>query len=206
MTTLRTTRPTETVRKATAAQATKIGDTLTRAFFDDPIMRWAMPDDDRRRRALPPFFELFATTIQRHDEVYLAGDGIGAALWVPPDRQVVDEDDAEEFGRRMEAIAGVDAARSFEISALLDEHHPHGSFYFLQLLGVEPEAQGQGLGSTLLRTVLERCDREGTGAYLDATSPPNRRLYERHGFVAIGELAPAGGPQLWQMWRDPATR
>jgi hypothetical protein len=32
-------------------------------------MRWAIPDDDRRRRALPAFFELFTTTVQRHDEV-----------------------------------------------------------------------------------------------------------------------------------------
>jgi hypothetical protein len=32
--------------------------------------------------------------------------------------------------------------------------------------------------------VLERCDREGVRAYLDAASERNRRLYERHGFQA----------------------
>jgi ribosomal protein S18 acetylase RimI-like enzyme len=191
-------------RKAAPADVPRIGRTFARAFFDDPIMRWMLPDDGRRRDKLPGFFALFAATIQRHGEAYLAG--AGAALWLPPDRQVVDEHEAEGFGQRMGEILGVDAARGIEISALLEEHHPRGSFFFLQFLGVEPAQQGQGIGSALLATVLERCDAEGTPAYLDATSPHNRRLYERHGFVVTAELAPAGGPPLWSMWRRPRGR
>jgi len=40
--------------------------------------------------------------------------------------------------------------------------------------------------------VLERCDREGVRAYLDATSERNRPLYERHGFQAEEPFAPPG--------------
>jgi hypothetical protein len=53
--------------------------------------------------------------------------------------------------------------------------------------------------------VLERCDREGVRAYLDATSERNRRLYERHGFEAEEAFAPPGGPPLWPMWRQPTS-
>ena len=38
-------------------------------------------------------------------------------------------------------------------------------------------------------------------AYLEATSEQNRRLYERHGFVATAELRLPDGPSLWAMWR-----
>jgi hypothetical protein len=55
----------------------------------------------------------------------------------------------------------------------------------------------------MLDHMLQRCDREGVRAYLDATSPRNKRLYERHGFRATGEFAPDGGPRLWPMWREP---
>ena len=48
-------------------------------------------------------------------------------------------------------------------------------------------------------------DREGTPAYLDATSVGSKRLYERHGFRAGDPYAPAGGPPLWPMWREPAA-
>jgi GNAT superfamily N-acetyltransferase len=72
------------------------------------------------------------------------------------------------------------------------------------LLGVTPERQGRGVGSALLRAVLDRADREGSPAYLEATSRRNRALYERHGFVTIGELTVADRPPLYAMWRPPA--
>jgi hypothetical protein len=82
---------------------------------------------------------------------------------------------------------------------------PHGSYWYLQFLGVAPAWQGQGIGSALMTPVLERCDREGVRAYLDATSERNKRLYERHGFVAQDRFAPPGGPPIWPMWRQPAS-
>lgn len=46
-------------------------------------------------------------------------------------------------------------------------------------------------------------DALGDAAYLEATSPDNRRLYERHGFEVTGEIVVPDGPTLWAMWRDP---
>jgi hypothetical protein len=52
--------------------------------------------------------------------------------------------------------------------------------------------------------VLDRADRDGVPAYHEATTPRNRALYERHGYVNQGAFTlPDGGPTLWRMWRDP---
>ena len=67
-----------------------------------------------------------------------------------------------------------------------------------------PAAQGRGLGSALMAPVLERADRAGHPAYLEATSARNKALYERHGFHAAAPFAVARGPPVWPMWRDPA--
>jgi hypothetical protein len=49
-----------------------------------------------------------------------------------------------------------------------------------------------------------RCDREATGAYLEASSERNRALYERHGFELVEAVRlPRGGPPMWTMWREP---
>jgi ribosomal protein S18 acetylase RimI-like enzyme len=72
---------------------------------------------------------------------------------------------AEELGRRIEELAGPDAPHFLGLSKLFDDHHPHGSYWYLQFLGVVPDWQGQGIGSA----VLERCDREGVRGLLDAT-------------------------------------
>jgi ribosomal protein S18 acetylase RimI-like enzyme len=191
------------IRKADFGDVPRIATTLSRAFFDDPVFRWAVPDDDRRWEVIPGVFSLFTGAFLRHDEIYLAGKGGGAALWAPPGQAPVDEKHADEFTLRLEQVVGADAERFFKVAGLIDEHHPHGSYYYLQFMGVEPECQRRGIGSALLDNVLGRCDREGARAYLNATSPQNKRLYERHGFRATAEFAPAGGPPLWAMWRDP---
>ncbi len=71
------------------------------------------------------------------------------------------------------------------------------------MLGVDPARRGGGLGSALLAAGTHRCDVERRPAYLEATSPRNRRLYERHGFEVVGEVVLPDGPSMWPMWRRP---
>jgi len=78
------------VRHAQKSDVPALSATLGRAFHDDPIMKWMLPDDARRAKALPPMWAAMA----RHH--YLAGGGaevatngseVGAAtLWDPPGR------------------------------------------------------------------------------------------------------------------------
>lgn len=75
-------------RPATRADIGALAQTLGRAFADDPVMRWMIPDDRVRRRRLP---RLFAALTRHHHldhggvAVAPAAEGIGAAaLWDPP--------------------------------------------------------------------------------------------------------------------------
>ncbi len=205
-----------TVRAAAAADNDAVSAVLARAFFDDPVFTWVIPDAARRAGMLPDFFALFAAAyaplgasqvIDDSDTDDSDTDGsdvtAGAALWAPPGQQAIGDEDAEEFAGRIEEMAGSDTARMFEVIGLLEEHHPDAACYYLNLIGVDPARRGGGLGSTLLSAALARCDREGQPAYLEATSPLNRRLYARHGFEVVKEIVLPGGPALWPMWREP---
>ena len=194
-----------TVSKVTSSRdVTAVGGTLARAFFNDPVMTWAFPDPDRRRLNAPGVFELYAEAFAPHGETYMTAGATGAALWLPPGRALFHDEGSESlFATQVEERAGADASRLFELMAALDANHPEGSFYVLQLLGVEPQWQGQGVGSALMATVLTRCDLERVPAYLEATSASSQRLYQRHGFTTIGEISLPGGPPLFRMWREP---
>ena len=103
--------------------------------------------------------------------------------------------------QRYEEIGGV-----FE---QMDEHHPTHDHWYLPLMGVEPVAQGRRLGTTLLQHTLDKCDRDGFPAYLEATSPRNRNLYARHGFDALRSSRPEThrrfgrcSESLTRQWRD----
>lgn len=193
------------VTRTALADISTVGDVLARAFQDDPVFTWVIPDPDRRRDLLPSVFAEFARVFLPHDETYLTDDGAGAALWAPAGVDAVGPDQAEAFGERLAAIVGDDAARVAELDALLEQHHPAESCFYLQFLGVVPGQQGQGIGSRMLTAVLRRCDASGTPAYLEATSPENRRLYQRHGFAVVREITVPDGPALWPMWREPAA-
>jgi GNAT superfamily N-acetyltransferase len=86
-----------------------------------------------------------------------------------------------------------------------DRAHAHfGPF------GVEPELQGRGIGSLVLREYTRRLDEAGEHSYLETEKPENVALYQRFGFEIVDEAEVLGVPN-WFMWREagadaPATR
>jgi GNAT superfamily N-acetyltransferase len=61
---------------------------------------------------------------------------------------------------------------------------PDRDAHWLEHFYLAPEVQGGGIGTAVLRGLLERCDRAGTRVRLNVLrGSPARRLYERHGFV-----------------------
>jgi ribosomal protein S18 acetylase RimI-like enzyme len=192
-----------TVRKATGQDLPRLVDTLAAAFQDDPFMAWWIPDEARRRELLPACFRIVVDATHPHDELYTTEPvPAAAAVWIPPGAQPT-ADEAAELAACYAEVAAETADRLLFALGQMDEHHPVEPHAYLFLLGTTPAWQSHGLGSALLREVLERCDRDGTPAYLEATSSGNRRLYERHGFEVAGEIPLPDGPSLWRMWRDP---
>jgi len=118
-----------------------------------------------------------------------------------PRNMVVPPDTSAELDRAL-AVVFRDFPRTFELFELFDAHHPRNPHYYLQFIGVRPECQGTGIGSALLRAVLDRCDLEGAAVYLEADER-SRLLYLKHGFEATAELRLPKGPSFWPMWRAP---
>jgi GNAT superfamily N-acetyltransferase len=190
-------------RRATATEIPAISATLARAFSADPVFAWTFPDADRRAANLPALMEPFVRAYVRHRHTYVTEGVTGAALWLPPDTPLMDGAEEAAFAAELEELAGPDVGRLFELLELFDAHHPDGRFWTLQLLAVEPELQGRGIGSGLLAPVLAKADSDQVPVYLEATSRLNRALYERHGFETIGEIQLPDGPAVYPMWREP---
>jgi ribosomal protein S18 acetylase RimI-like enzyme len=198
-----TTTTSTAIRAAGLDDVTALATALARAFHDDPVFAWCLPAPERRAGLLPAFFEVLARAVVPHEASEVTSDARGGALWVPQGRPPIAEEDAPAFEARLADLLGSDGDRTFALMSVLDEHLPTTDHRHLWFLGVDPRAQGQGLGSALLRSTLTGCDAAGVAAYLEATSEHNRRLYQRHGFEVVGELSADGSPSLWAMWRDP---
>ncbi len=66
-------RPGIDVRAAHTSDVRSLARVLGRAFFDDPVMMWMLPDDARRARALPRVFG----AMTRHHFLSRPGGGGG---------------------------------------------------------------------------------------------------------------------------------
>ena len=192
------------IRRAGIDDRELVGATIAAGFFDDPTTKWLYPDPRRRQEVLPPVFALYSGAYLPHGETYVTADGAGVAMWLPPGAQLLESDQAEAFGPAVLEVAAEGADRLALLEETFAEHHPAEPAWYLQFLATVPVRQGRGIGSAFLRRMLQRADRDGQPAYHEATTPRNRALYERHGYVTIGEFTlPDDGPTLWQMWREP---
>lgn len=182
---------------------------LGRAFHDDPVMTWMLPDDAARARGLG---RMFATMTRHHflrgggvEVATSGGAGVGAAaLWDPPGRWR--QTRLEEFLMVPGFLRafGNRVARGQRVAELLKENHPEEPHWYLAVIGSDPAVRGTGFGQVLMRSRLDRCDAEYAPAYLESSNPDNIPYYERFGFEVTGELRlPDGGPSLWPMWRQP---
>ena len=196
------------VRPATRADVPALSTTLGRAFFDDPVMSWMLPDARVRRHRLHRLFE----SLTRHHhlarggvEVATADHGIAAAaLWDPPGQWR--QTPAEEL-RALPSLLwsfGLSLRRGSVVEEIMKAAHPEEPHWYLAVIGSDPDVRGTGFGQALMGSRLDRCDAEHAPAYLESSNPVNVPYYERFGFEVTGELKlPGGGPSLIPMWRRP---
>ena len=172
--------------------------TLTTAFANDAVTRWVLRDAHLYVTYWPKLIRAFAGEAFAGGTADSIDDHGGIALWLAPG---VSSDDEMMGALAAEAIPEEQQEEIFTFMMQMAEFHPKDPHWYLPLIGVDPMTQGRGHGSALLVHALERCDQDHVPAYLEASSPRNKALYERHGFEVIGVIQTDTSPPMWPMLR-----
>jgi GNAT superfamily N-acetyltransferase len=194
------------IRKASAEDVPRLADALARAFHDDPGWSHLLPHPGDRTERLRLFFETELRGLgMPHGLVWTTDEVVGAAAWAPPDAWRVPVATTVRELPPMARVFGNRLLLAFRSRLRMEGRHPRKPpHWYLAFMGVVPEWQGRGLGTALMRPVLESLDAAGIPAYLESSSTRSRALYQRNGFAVTGEFnLPSDGPPLWQMWREP---
>jgi GNAT superfamily N-acetyltransferase len=195
------------VRPATVAELPAITESMARAFYDDPIFSWFLPDDRSRPKVLRRVFDMFGRKMYfPKGEMYTVDGNQAAAMWAPPDKWKTPMGQQIGLLPTMFRAVGFKLPKMLRVLTAMEKKHPEELHYYLAVLGTDPSVQGKGLGSALLEQTLQRCDEEGLPAYLESSSMGSRALYFRHGFKEIEELTFQDSPPFWLMWREPQGR
>jgi ribosomal protein S18 acetylase RimI-like enzyme len=200
--------PTPTqARRAVPNDIPRMAASLARAFADDPVSNWMLPQARRHTRLIAMFTLVLRSQVPLA-ETYSTPDGVGAAVWAPPGRWRLDVDAMASSAERFISIFGPNLARATETLATIEDRHPtEPPHWYLATLGTHPDWQGHGIATALMQPVLSRADHEGLPAYLESSKERNIAYYRRFGFEVTGEISlPNDGPTLWPMWRQPQPR
>ncbi|TYB67123.1 GNAT family N-acetyltransferase [Nonomuraea sp. PA05] len=169
-------------------EAEAIGDALARAFHDDPVIGWLLPDG----KGVAAMFVALARHIHAITDV--AGDISGAAIWDPPGHRP----DEEAGIPALIAAMGDRAPYGMTLDETMARHRPEQPHWYLAQIGTVPEVQGTGVGGALMREGLARCDGP---VYLESSKESNIPFYQRHGFEVTSRFTLPDGPPVWGMWR-----
>ena len=184
---------------------------LARAFVRDPFYSYLAGDAPERNLRM----RMGWAGILRHAsaglrETWTTADVTGVAIWLPPGRAASSLLDSLRMVPALARLTGWrrlrEVAAAMELLELRRQAHVGMPHWYLSALGVEPERQGQGIGSALLSVVLARADAEATPVYLETATARNVLLYERHAFEVVEELIlPRTDIRAWLMLRRPSA-
>jgi ribosomal protein S18 acetylase RimI-like enzyme len=194
------------MRRATAADVPSLTRMLARAYHDDPVAIWLCASPRRRPALLEALYRARLRQLLGDREIWVTPELSSAAVWLAPGRAKAGIPRDGALVRRLLSDPRLPARLPLLAIGLtrVQRRHPREPpHWYLSLLGTDPEAQGRGLGSAALRPVLERCDEDRAGVYLETARERNLGFYARHGFRVTGRLRLPRGPAMWLMWREP---
>ena len=195
------------VRRAIVEEIPDLAATLARAFAHDPFHSFLAGDaPERGQRIQDGWSGILRFGSAGLAETYTTDDYAGVALWIPPGHRGPSIIDSLRLMPSIARLAGWRRLRlvTNAVAALEKRHRHHapGAHFYLSALGVEPDQQGEGIGTALMKPVLDRCRRDGIPAYLETATARNVLLYERLGFDVVEELTlPDTDVHGWLMLR-----
>ena len=188
---------------------------LARAFARDPVLGHYLTPGHAQGTAFSAFFRSALWDGATDHSTYSArveGRLVGVALWAPPDHQPASGSEASRASTRSRvALRRVKQLYPTGLQPLLDgfaalaAHHPVEAHWYLAFVGVDPNAQGHGIGRRLLQPVLKKADQAGVPCYLETPFPETHSFYRSLGFVFQHELRAFGpAPPISSFLRSPS--
>ena len=192
------------------AKGKQAAETLARAFYDYPLLKYYYPDTTRREKIAYFFVASGVYAGIFTGEVYTTSINMeGVAVWIQSDYYSM------TFVRMVRSvpfsvILGLlrnGFQRMKDVGDYLDTAHERlapSKHMYLQMIGVDPQHQGKGYAGKLIKPMLARLDEEKMPCYLETLDEKNVALYEHLGFKLIEESRIPGTPLIsWAMLREP---
>jgi ribosomal protein S18 acetylase RimI-like enzyme len=125
----------------------------------------------------------------KYGKIFLSNDQKGCALIILPDKgRSLFHSVFLDIKLILTAIGLSGIRRAAIRESKIKKQHPTKCFYYLWFIGVDPASQGRGIGSELLKIIINEALALGRPIYLETSTVNNLPWYEKFGFKVYNKL------------------
>ena len=186
---------------------------LYRALSEDAfyITMEESVDNFESKEAMVRYMEFSMIEGEKSGELYIPEDHeYGVSVWAKPINRELEI--KKHIEKKLFLLNKMGAKSLKTYNAIVDfmsakaEAYIDKNSWYLSIVGVLPEFQGQGFGPALIKNVLEKTDRLKVATYLETFTPRNMTFYNRLGYQAIESFhEPTTDAKYWLMIREPSN-
>lgn len=140
--------------------------------------------------AMLRYMEYSMVEAEKYGHLYIPEEhNYGVSVWTKPINQELENKKKHEKKMFLLHEMGEKSLKTYNTivdlmstnaELFIDTH-----FWYLSIVGILPEFQGQGFGPGLIKTVLKKTDVNQIPTYLETFTPRNMSFYERLGYTEI---------------------
>lgn len=190
-------------------QAKPAIEVLKNSFKETHSMKYYLPNDVNREKAVRCFLSIGVHTGIKYGEVYATSSNYeGAAIWMSSDNLPITTWKMFSSVSLMAVLGFVryGGLKMMKVGDYIEKTHKRlapSKHWYLQTIGVDPKLQGKGYAGRLIRPMLAKIDIQHLPCYLETFEEKNASIYERFGFKIIERSSIPQTPfENWAMLRD----
>ena len=164
-------------------------DILTNSFKTNQSVNYIVQQDHKKIERIRALMEYSFEICYNNGEVFLSDDTKACALILYPDQKKASLKSILLDVKLISKCVGLSNIRkAMRRESLIKSLQPKDKMYYLWFIGVKPEFQGSGIGTTLLHEVIEHSNQIKRPVYLETSTLVNLPWYKKLGFEIYSEL------------------
>lgn len=161
----------------------RIIEILTESFKDNKSTNFVIKHDKKREFRLRKLIEYSIFHGESFGEVFLSEDKNACYIIIDTEKKKTTLRSILWDLRLIFQCIGIKNVRKvMKREALIKSNHPKGSFIHLWYIGVIPTKQSLGIGTRLMKEIVESAQAQNRKIYLETSTERNFKFYEQLGF------------------------
>jgi hypothetical protein len=167
---------------------------LSRAFQNDPVIRWQIPEANKRLAKIHYMWEISLRVGIKYGEVYGTSENLeGIAIWRPPQNVDISYWKYVKTGAfKFPFKFGIKTTKRMTFFQAVNDSirniYMKIPYWYLDVIAVDPKYQGKGFSSKLLKPMLKRINRQNLPIWLETNLERNISFYEHYDFTILEEI------------------